>query len=159
MIVRTGFVKYGGVGRHFDALEQVDPGRIVIYWKYLLEVSVYYFATVAIPKLAILALYLRLFTPRPYRRVVYALFAIVIITGIVTPITALNLCHPFAYNWDRTIPGGHCVNENAFYRWGSMPNIVTDIVMLILPMPIVWRLHISTRLKVGLTIAFATGSL
>ena len=113
---------------------------------------------VAIPKLAILALYLRLFTLKPYRIAVYALAVIVLTTGIVCPVMSLNLCRPFEFNWDRTIPGGSCWDENAFYRWGSLPNILTDVVMLILPMPIVWNLHISKRLKLGLTITFLTGS-
>ena len=157
-VERIGFVQYGGVGRHFAALEQVDPGRPTVYYKYLLVVSFYYFFMVAIPKLAILALYLRLFTLRPYRITVYVLAAIVAATGIVCPIMSLNLCRPFEFNWNRMIPGGECWDEQAFYRWGSLPNVLTDIAMLVLPLPIVWRLHTSKKLKLGLTLTFLTGS-
>ena len=152
-------MKFGGVGHHFQALEQLDLARTIVYFKYLVAISVYYFFAVKIPKLAILALYLRLFTPRPYRLAVYALSAIVVLTGIATPIATLSLCRPFAYNWNQSIPGGKCANKNALYLWGSLPNIITDIAMLILPMPVVWWLHVSKKLKVGLTIAFLTGSL
>lgn len=155
----TGFVTYGGVGYHFAALEETDQAKTTVYFKYLLAVSFYYFFGVAIPKLAILALYLRLFTTKPYRRAVYIVAAIVAVTGIVCSVMSLNLCHPFEYNWDRTIPNGKCVNEQAFYLWGSLPNIVTDVTILVLPMPIVWKLHASIRTKVSLLIAFLTGSL
>lgn len=155
---QVGFVKYAGVGRHLAALEETDPAIVERYWKYLLAVSSYYFAVVAIPKLAILAFYLRVFSLKHYRIIVYILAGIVMATGIVCSIMALNLCRPFAYNWDRSISGGTCVNENAFYRWGSLPNIITDIAMLILPIPIVWKLHTSRNVKVGLTVAFLTGS-
>lgn len=151
-------MKYGGVGRHFQALEQDDPERTVVYFKYLLAVSFCYFFGVAIPKLAILALYLRLFTLKLYRRIVYVVAFIVAVTGIVCPIMSLNLCHPFAYNWNRTSIVGTCVDEQAFYRWGSLPNIITDVAILCIPMPIVWKLHTSKKMKVGLTIAFFTGS-
>ena len=155
---RTGFVQYGGVGRHFAALEQIDPSRTIVYYKYLLVVAFCYFTMVGIPKLAILALYLRLFTLKPYRIVVYCLAGIVLSTGIVCPVISLNLCRPFEFNWDRTVPGGECWDENAFYRWGSLPNILTDVAMLVLPMPLVWNLHMSKRLKLGLTLTFLTGS-
>ena len=152
-------MRYAGVGRHFAAWKQIDAGVTTVYFKYLLAVSFYYFFCVAWPKLAILALYLRLFTPRTYRIIVYVLAFIVAATGIVCSVMALNLCRPFEYNWNKEIPSGTCVDEQAFYRWGSLPNILTDLAMLVLPMPIVWRLHISANMKLGLTVAFLMGSL
>lgn len=132
----SGFVKYGGVGHHIDALEQTNPAQVTIYYKWLLCTSFYYFAVVGIPKLAILVLYIRLFTTNFYRYTVYIVAFTIIATGIVCSVICLNLCHPFALNWNRNLPG-HCVNETLFYRWGSLPNIITDVVMLILPMSVV----------------------
>jgi len=152
------FVIYGGVGRHFTYWEENNPTVATNYFKYLLAVSFYYFFCVAWPKLAILALYLRLFTLKPYRITVWCLIGVVVTTGIICPIMSLNLCHPFEYNWNRTIPGW-CLDEQSFYRWGSLPNIITDVAMLILPLPIVWKLQTSYKLKLGLTVAFSTGSL
>ncbi|PQE24041.1 integral membrane protein [Rutstroemia sp. NJR-2017a BVV2] len=153
------FVKYGGVGRHLDALEQINPPIVTSYYKYLLAVSFYYFAMVGIPKLAILALYLRIFTIPLYRNLVYFLAFIVTATGIVCSVMTLNLCRPFPFNWDRKIPGGSCYNESLFYRWGSLPNIITDLAILIIPMPMVWKLHTSRNMKIGLTLTFLTGSI
>jgi hypothetical protein len=114
---------------------------------------------VGIPKLAILALYLRIFTIPLYRNLVYFLAFIVTATGIVCSVMTLNLCRPFPFNWDRKIPGGSCYNESLFYRWGSLPNIITDLAILILPMPMVWKLHTSRNMKIGLTLTFLTGSM
>ena len=44
------------------------------------------------------------------------------------------------------------------YKYWSVPNIVTDVVMLILPMPVIWRLKISRAQKAGLTVTFLLGS-
>ncbi|TVY80878.1 hypothetical protein LSUE1_G005420 [Lachnellula suecica] len=155
---KTGFVKYGGVGRHFLALQQTEPERIVTYFKFLRAGSTTYFFLVAFPKLAILALYLRLFTIQPYQRIIYGTAAVVALTAIVCPIVSMNMCRPFEHNWNKNM-AGHCLDEVAFDRWGSFPNIVTDIVIMVVPMPIVWRLQASTRMKIGLTILFLTGSL
>lgn len=155
----SGVVKYGNEGRHLDALEQTDPRGVTTYYKWLLVVSSYYFAVVGIPKLAILALYHRVFPIKFYHNIIYVLIFIVIATGIVCPIMSLNLCHPFAFNWNHSIPGGKCLNGGAFYRWGSLPNILTDIALLVLPMPIVWNMKASTNMKIGLTLTFLTGSM
>jgi hypothetical protein len=45
------------------------------------------------------------------------------------------------------------------FRYGSIPNIVTDVVMLILPMPLIWGLHVSTKVKIGLLVTFLLGSM
>ncbi|TVY19761.1 hypothetical protein LARI1_G002597 [Lachnellula arida] len=123
-------VKLAGAGHQLAAL---SPETITAFFKWLLVSTFWYFLTTGIPKLAILSFYL--------------------------PVVSLNLCHPFAFNWDRTIPGGHCVNEVVFYEWASFPNIVTDVVMLFLPMPTVWSLHAPRNMKISLTVMFLLGSL
>ncbi|KAK4693586.1 hypothetical protein P7C71_g3843, partial [Lecanoromycetidae sp. Uapishka_2] len=47
----------------------------------------------------------------------------------------------------------------AFTRWPSLPNILSDVVMLILPMPTIWNLHLKPQLKIGLIITILAGSL
>ena len=76
-----------------------------------------------------------------------------------TVITGLAACRPFAANWNPKLPGSHCIDNEAFFRYSSVPNIMTDIVMLVLPIRIVWNLHTTTRLKIGLTATFTVGSL
>jgi hypothetical protein len=53
---------------------------------------------------------------------------------------------------------GHCVNINAWFRYSRIVNIVSDVIMLILPIPHVIRLQSTMRLKVGLLITFLLGS-
>ena len=38
-------------------------------------------------------------------------------------------------------------------------NIITDFALVILPVPMVWKLHVTTRKKLGLAVVFATGLL
>jgi hypothetical protein len=45
------------------------------------------------------------------------------------------------------------------FRYGSIPNLVTDVVVLILPLPLVWGLHVSSKEKIGLLVTFLLGSM
>lgn len=76
-----------------------------------------------------------------------------------TTVTTLAACRPFAANWNPGIADSRCLDKEAFFRYGSLPNIISDVVMLVLPIRVIWNLHTTTRLKVGLTITFLTGSL
>ncbi|KAJ5723302.1 hypothetical protein N7488_001337 [Penicillium malachiteum] len=151
------FVKDGGVGRHLEALAMETPSREPKYFIWLLVVSTYYYSTVAIPKLAVLALYGRLWTVNPYRSIILILAAVITLTAVVSGIMCLNMCRPFKANWDTSI--GTCYNKQAFFLWASLPNIITDLIMLAMPVPIVWNLNVTMKVKLGLILTFATGIL
>lgn len=157
-IIAISMTKYAGVGRHVLALEATDPSKVVLWAKLILAAEWAYLAAVTLPKLSILSMYLRIFTTKPYRRSAYVLGAILIMTFLAGGLTGTLGCQPLAFFWDPTIPGGHCININAFFRWISLPNILTDLAMLVLPQPLIWTLHITRTQKIGLTLTFLTGS-
>lgn len=68
-------------------------------------------------------------------------------------------CRPFRYTWDKTVPGGHCVNENAVGYGITATNIVTDIVVLVLPIPWLWKLQLETSRKLAIVGIFLLGCL
>lgn len=74
-------------------------------------------------------------------------------------LTATFECTPVSYQWEQTKEGakGKCIDVAAFYDWMSFPNIVTDAVLLVLPLPMIFRLQLSRHQKVGLVFIFATG--
>jgi hypothetical protein len=113
---------------------------------------------VALPKLSILGFYLRFFTSRIERRITHGTMLVVAATFFATGITTMFQCSPVAYQWDKTIAEGKCIDVLAFYRWMSFPNIATDKVGLLLPLPMIWRLHTTWNKKFGITIMFVTGS-
>ena len=141
------------------ALKETNPSLITAWAKILLADTTLYFIGVVPSKLAILALYRRLFTLKPYLIAVYVLAGLIVAASVANIITTLLQCQPIAFNWDKTIEGGHCIDINSFFRWCSIPNIVTDMAMLILPMPVIWQLHTSKNVKIGLTLTFLTGAM
>ena len=76
-----------------------------------------------------------------------------------TLVIVIFQCKQIALAWDKSIEGGSCIDMVAFFRYSIIPDIITDVTMLILPLPIVWNLHASITQRVGLTVTFLTGSM
>jgi hypothetical protein len=68
-------------------------------------------------------------------------------------------CTPVAFNWDPTITGGYCVDRRVLYISTSVFNIITDILILGLPLWIFSSLRIPKRTKTALLIVFLLGFL
>ncbi|KAI9930825.1 hypothetical protein ASPWEDRAFT_50950 [Aspergillus wentii DTO 134E9] len=149
-------VRYGGVGLHEARVKQIDPDMMITWGKFLIIIPIFYFSTVVPPKLVLLHLYLSIFTDNTLRKVCWATVAVVIANWIAVFITGFLACIPISYFWTGV---GHCIDTNSYLRWGGFANILTDVVMLILPMPVVWSLHTSTRLKIGILTTFLLGSM
>ncbi|KAI4169569.1 MAG: hypothetical protein LQ343_005589 [Gyalolechia ehrenbergii] len=149
----------GALGYHEAAVAASHPEKLVRRAKFILVAPLLYLNAVLFPKLAILATYLRIFTPSSYRKICWALVVLLVANWFTFTVACFKMCTPLAYLWNRTIVGGYCFDINLFYRWSAFPNIATDVAMLILPIPVVWKLHTSRNIKVGLTIMFATGSM
>ncbi len=115
----------------------------------------------AVIKVSILLFYRRLF-PRenttPTWRLCHLLLMILSVAlGVIGIFGFVFQCAPIAYSWDLTIPGGHCINRGAFARFTNVGNIVTDILILVMPIPIVWSLHLPKNKKIGVCLLFLLG--
>ncbi|KAH2970783.1 hypothetical protein KXW00_000009 [Aspergillus fumigatus] len=136
--VAIGDMRYGGVGLHQARVIAIDPVMIQTWAKFLLAIAFIYIFSVILPKLAVLSLYISIFNRHRASR----------ITCYVTGFLML---------WDPQVDG-HCVNINAWFRYSRIVNIVSDVIMLVLPIPHVIRLQSTMRLKIGLLITFLLGS-
>ncbi|KAI4232873.1 MAG: hypothetical protein L6R40_007277 [Gallowayella cf. fulva] len=102
-------------------------------------------------KLSILLFYRRLFpqqnTSNRWRACHLALCIASGILGVISLFGSAFQCTPVKFLWDPTIPGGHCINFSAFARFTSVVNIVTDVLILAMPIPIVWSLQLERSKK------------
>ncbi len=81
-------------------------------------------------------------------------------TAVATFIANLTQCVPLEFAWDVIeVAGPRCFNQKLFWSLISLPNIITDLVMLALPVPIIFKIQLSLKDKVGLMLTFATGSM
>ena len=108
---------------------------------------------------SILNKYLRFFFLRGYGIAAWALIAFIGVAGLTMIITSCFSCWPVAYYWDKTIEGGHCINVLAFWFSLSSFNIVTDLAVWLLPMPVLKSLQLPRKQKISLIAVFALGGL
>ncbi|KAK3942539.1 hypothetical protein QBC46DRAFT_362544 [Diplogelasinospora grovesii] len=158
--IAIGGVKQAAIGYHVSYVEQTNPEALTTFFKYLVAISAWYYVTVSISKVAICVLYRRLFPQRSVFIVLCITVGILVSTPLVGLIVDLAACRPFSANWaSPEVQATQCIDKEALFVWSTFPNIVTDVVMLSLPLPIVWRLHASTHLKLALTFTFLIGSI
>ena len=69
---------------------------------------------------------------------------------------ALFQCTPVQSFWNSAVPG-RCISILAFFRAETAFNLVTNVAIILLPMPMVWRLHMALRRRILLTGIFASG--
>ncbi|KAF7718501.1 Uncharacterized protein PECH_003689 [Penicillium ucsense] len=146
---------YNGLGTH---IEYVKPEQLVVYLKTLFTGSILYTLCVASIKLSILMLYKRLFPVKFMRTAVQVVSLIIILWAACGILAGCFLCIPTEKLWNPMIPGG-CMDLAKFYYGLQIPNIVTDAIILVMPMHIVWSLPISKAQKTGLSIIFILGLL
>lgn len=152
-------VRVAGVGQHLPAVVADDPATLVTWGKVIFALLFLYSLAVAFPKLSILALYLRIFTEKPYRIATWVLGAIISGTAFAVSLTTIFQCSPVQYAWDKSIPGGTCLDQALFYVYCSLPNVITDVAILLLPIPMIIKLHTNQSQKIGLSLVFLLGTM
>ncbi|KAB8069689.1 hypothetical protein BDV29DRAFT_194694 [Aspergillus leporis] len=69
-------------------------------------------------------------------------------------------CHPVQFYYDKKLKGGHCMHgQTRFFQAMVSIALVEDVTILLMPVPIVWRLKITLRQKIAVTIVFSLGGL
>lgn len=130
----------------------------VITAKSSYAMSVTYPIAFTLPKLMISTLYLQIFSVNDRaRRTIIGLIVFLIINCVAWLVPTLAVCRPVSAFWNVEGHQGKCLNYNVFGTWISLPNIVIDLLMLILPIPLLWKMKIGLAKKLGLNLTFAIG--
>lgn len=114
--------------------------------------------SLACTKMSILVLYLRIMPTGPMRTATIVLMVIVMICNIWVFIGAFIGCIPLAKNWDPSLPGT-CFGSLVLPLSNSILHIITDFMIFALPIPVLVKLKMHFRKKVGLVLVFSVGFL
>lgn len=136
-----------GFGEH---LWNVTLEQIMGYTKMLIGIMVVYVWTPALAKLSLLALYHRLNPDRKLRASIYALAALVIGYSLAITIVAAGPCNP------QTHTDQKCLTDLNLFM--AVINILTDFMILCLPIPMLRALQLPLKQKILLGLVFALGS-
>jgi hypothetical protein len=107
-------------------------------------------------KLGILAFYWRVFVLPVFRTVVLATASFVIAWGIGITITLLLACRPLSAYWDANVVG-KCLTMVNFVYFTNVSNLITDIWIFLLPIPMIWHLQLQMKKKLLLSFIFCIG--
>jgi hypothetical protein len=117
-----------------------------------------YVAILGLVKLSVLVFYLRIFPQTWFRYTVYGALVFVIVSTTIISLLTIFQCKPIAYFWDRDLHG-KCININALAYANSAMSIVQDVLIVVLPIPVLSKLHLGRKKKIGVIFMFAVGSL
>jgi hypothetical protein len=119
-----------------------------------------YFTSVALPKIAIVLLYVRVFNWKgTMRNIALLLMALLGATSFSLVLAAAFQCTPLEFWWDRTIKGGRCFDVQAFFHAQAIPGFVLDLMVMALPLRTIWALKLPTIKRIALMMIFLVASL
>ncbi|KAA8625052.1 hypothetical protein PtrSN002B_006133 [Pyrenophora tritici-repentis] len=136
-----------GFGQH---LWNVTPEQVMAYTKILVGIMVVYVWTPALAKLSLLALYYRLNPDRTIRMCIYGLAGLVFGYSLSITVVAAGPCNP------QTHTDQKCLTDLNLFM--ACINIITDFLILCLPIPMLRALQLPLKQKVLLGLVFALGS-
>ncbi|KAI0127594.1 hypothetical protein BJ170DRAFT_722844 [Xylariales sp. AK1849] len=153
-VVLTAVVA-GGLGWHTTELLAMGGNDSFL----VLVVQVLWSISLGLTKGSILLVYAKVFSlPRfivasKLTALLILLWALVLIVG------PFVICQPLEYNWNPYVPGGHCGNTKLLWYITGIFNIITDLIVLLLPMPYLYALELAPYKKAALMCTFGIGFL
>jgi hypothetical protein len=145
-----------GLGRHEWTISE---DRMVLYRRCFWISILFYMMSLVFLKLAFLFQYYRLMSVSKMRYVFLAAIGIVVAWAISQAIMAFLQCVPLQGVWDHRINAKCIPRTVTLWYFNGVFNIVTDVAILVLPLPILWKLELPRSQKILLTCIFGLGFL
>ncbi|KAL5336871.1 hypothetical protein BJX70DRAFT_400212 [Aspergillus crustosus] len=137
--IRLCLAVYYGMGRQYDDIAHEDYAPML---QALYATRILYVFSLMCVKMSLLTFYLRLDHRRYMKWTVYAIMFIAMGVGISSFLTLVLSCLPPSKFWDLDgTAKGHCISPNslqAFYEANRILNIITDTLIYIVPIPMLW---------------------
>ncbi|KAL4880274.1 hypothetical protein BJY04DRAFT_219272 [Aspergillus karnatakaensis] len=149
-------IRDGGLGKDIWHVPFDDITKTV----YLFAIAtILYPPCIALIKISMLLLYLRLFPGYYIRLATLTTLAITSCWGIIYTLMGVFQCKPREYMWERWDGEhkGQCLDQHAILMSHAIINIVLDVVVIALPLPTLLRLNLSLTKKVGVCMMFVIG--
>lgn len=147
-----------GFGLHYWT---ISPEQGVQLLKLLYVCQMMYVLVQVFSKVAILSLYSRLFGVQStwFRWFLRGSIAFMFIHGAVYLLLVMFQCVPIEAIWNKLIDG-KCLEVNyAIAFTGACMSIAEDVIILVLPIPQLWKLQMSLKKKIGIILLLSVGSL
>ncbi|MCJ1419733.1 hypothetical protein MMC32_006089 [Xylographa parallela] len=147
-------VAWAGEGQAFENVPPQDQGRI--FMTFVFETPVWGAANTLV-KISILHLYVTIFPSPTFRKICYVMMAVSTAYFIGILLETFLLCMPFVYNWNKMVEGT-CGNQMLALLMIGSANLIIDAIIVVLPLPLLWRLQLPIWKKIGLVLMFSLGT-
>ncbi|OAQ68777.1 hypothetical protein VFPPC_04966 [Pochonia chlamydosporia 170] len=143
-----------GYGMHKDDLSKADL-RTALRFFFIAQTP--YKVAVWLNKLSVILLYLRIFISRSFRISAYVVMGIVTASSIGGIGATIWQCVPISAAWDKTVKAT-CIDSDKFWVAYAVMNVLTDAMVLALPIPSILQLQLSWKNRIMLCCMFLLGS-
>lgn len=140
-----------------ESMSQTSLGKRKLQLQILFACQFLYAISIAAFKISTLFLYRRIFPGRAFLRTLVGVGLLVLAYSITQMLGVLN-CKPINAAWTLRI-FEHCIHSAALPIVCGSINIATDVIILSLPLPRIWKLNISKTQKAQLIVLFLLGGL
>ncbi|KAK6840580.1 hypothetical protein PG995_016334 [Apiospora arundinis] len=147
---------YCGEGHHAWELSREDYQSVL---KWLYASSIVWIPAAFFTKASLLLLTARLFSI--YRRTsryirLYVWFLLLAYTPV--QFVKIFICWPIARYWNPTIPG-RCLDQPKVFLTDTALAFVTDFIILVIPIPLTWKLNMPLRKKMKVAAMLGAGGI
>jgi hypothetical protein len=118
--------------------------------------QVMYTTALTLVKISIIASYIRIFPTVSIRWTMYVLAGFIAAVWIVNIFTTIFQCSPIEGAWNFEVEP-QCISVMKVYYFSTAFSILTDILLVVVPLPLFWKLKLPVREKWIVTGLFGLG--
>ncbi|KAJ4135187.1 hypothetical protein NW768_004808 [Fusarium equiseti] len=122
--------------------------------------TIVYIPAAFFTKATILLLMARVFAVEPRVAKAIRIFIWALLIAYI-PIQILRIvtCDPIRTYWDPKVRNAHCLNQRKIFFSDLSLSIVTDLIILLVPIPLTWRLTLSLGKRVKIVLLLGAGGI
>ena len=110
----------------------------------------------ALIKVSICLTFIRIFITKPFRIAATTVYILSIGWSLATILVGYLICTPLSELWTKA-PGGHCGSTTAAYVSLGVFDVLLDMAVFSLPLPMLYRLQVAKHAKIALVATFGLG--
>ena len=144
-----------GLGKHVNT---ISPDDEVEQLKALFVCYNIYDISISLPKISALLFYARVFGTQNklFKYALLVTHSLVVGWLISTVMVGVWLCDPVKKQWKPTTPG-HCHPNAVLWLASAIPSVIIDLILLLLPLPMLWQLQMRKSRKILIMTVFVCG--
>ncbi|KAI2602352.1 hypothetical protein GGR54DRAFT_525559 [Hypoxylon sp. NC1633] len=157
-LIASNFVMVfaGGLGHHVSELQDWHVVRLMqtVFARQFL-----YAATLGLVKISVILMFMRIVLVGRYKFAAMAAMVFSIAWVCLTVLIELLMCRPIEMSWYIQMPGASCGDHKAAVAAVGIIDIINQLAILMLPLPVILKLEMQTRCKIITACIFSIGLL